>query len=656
MKYVLVFVLCFCVLYAQEATQETQNIVVTIEPATDFVKGKVLLQATATADSVEFLCDGNKIGDGIANNDKWQCEWDSTQLQDGSHELTVIATTGEQKATSDTLSCKVDNTAPQVIANAEQTSPTEAQLTLNIEDQYDCSTTIAVNGQIQENYSGSGNFTWPVTPGSSYTIDVEVVDLAQNVTQKQITFTCTSAELSLEIIRAFPTMSNDQVSCQIKTNAANVVCYLSENPDAQAEIEKNGDVVDITWSPEDDGLFTLVLFLESEDGKNKEQLFPIRIDTTPPSITLTENESITSNSSVAISAIVEDASQIEEVLLLQEERQIASLEKTNDSWQWKGELTAEGVHSFQVVSKDILGNMGKSKVQKFIFDRTPPTINNIQITPQKLQIGIVNVTISYADSVSGISQGVTPKIFLGDGERSFEIVKYDENSCSAELLITEDFSVGEYSVYMENLQDLAGNVTSKTSLGTINITEKSQSTGNWPLLPQNKIPQVSLNTTNDELSISGKAQDAVVSVEDGVIVAILSSKDKPGYIIIENLRGKKAWGYYDVLAAKHPSEKRHWALGDAVGKGDTIAQLTSDCPLRLQLLVEKDGNWVKSEEITTALQPQAAEYAKTVPVATATTNINFPEKLQTSDWLLIAYLAVFLIIAFALITPKKVKA
>ena len=59
-----------------------------------------------------------------------------------------------------------------------------------------------------------------------------------------------------------------------------------------------------------------------------------------------------------------------------------------------------------------------------------------------------------------------------------------------------------------------------------------------------------------------------------------------------------------------------------------------------------------------ALEPKASEYEKTVVTAAATTQekINFPQKLQTSDWLLIAYLAIFMTIVFALVSPKKIKA
>ena len=171
----------------------------------------------------------------------------------------------------------------------------------------------------------------------------------------------------------------------------------------------------------------------------------MRIDTNPPVITLVENESITSEDQVTITATVKDVSQIEEVVLFKGEKQIAVLESKQDKWQWQGQLTAEGVHSFHIVSKDILGNTGKSATQKFIYDRTAPQVQNIQITPQELQIGIVNIAVTYEDSVSGISPNATPKIYLGENQHTFEIIENKDNGCSAELLITEDFTPGEWT-------------------------------------------------------------------------------------------------------------------------------------------------------------------------------------------------------------------
>ncbi|BBM88267.1 Ig-like domain-containing protein [Candidatus Uabimicrobium amorphum] len=655
MKHILVLLIVFSVLYAQE-TPEAQNIVISIEPSAEFVKGTVQLQVSADAESVEFFCDGEKINDAQLQGEKWQCAWDSSQVEDGTHELTAVASKEQQKTTSEALKCDVDNTAPQIIASVEQTSAQEAQLNLEVTDNNQYTVTLAVNGAIQQEYTAP--FTWKVQPGETYKLDIEVVDAAQNVSTKQIEFSPQQQDIELEVIQAFPTMSNAEVMCKIKTNAQNVICYLSENPEVRADIQESEGIYEISWTPEDDGLYTLVLFLEAENGKTKEQLFPVRIDTNPPVITVTENESITSSDTVTIRAKVTDVSQIAEVVLFKDEQQIAALENKENAWQWQGQLTAEGVHSFHVVSKDILGNTGKSTVQKFIYDRTAPQVQNIQITPQELQIGIVNISVTYEDSISGISQDVAPRIYLGDNQHTFEVIENKDNGCAAELLITEDFTPGEYSVYIENVQDLAGNTLEKTLLGTIKVSEKSQGVGNWPLLPQNKIPDIALDTQSNVLLIRGAAQQPIVSAEDGVIVAIHSRVNEPGYVIIENLRGKQAWGYYNVHPQKHPVEKRHWALGDAVKKGDTIAQMADGKPLQLKLLTKQDNHWVASADLMTALEPQASEYEKTaVPTATATTEkINFPQKLQTSDWLLIAYLAVFITIIFALVSPKKIKA
>ena len=651
MKHILVLLVVFCVVYAQEAT-ETQKIVISMEPAAEFVKGKVQLQISAEAETVEFFCDDEKIGAAQLQEEKWQCEWDSSQVEDGTHQLTAVV---DQETTSEIFTCNVDNTAPQITASIEQISAEQAQLNLQVTDSNKYTLTLAVNGTIQQNYSTP--FTWKVQAGETYKLDIEAIDAAQNISKKQMEFSPQQQDIELEVVQAFPMISNSEVMCKIKTNAVNVICYLSENPEVRADIEEVDGLYEISWTPEDDGLYTLVLFLETESGKTKEQLFPVRIDTNPPVITIAENESITSQDTVTISATVKDVSQIEEVVLFKGEQQIAVLENKQENWQWQGQLTAEGVHSFHIVSKDILGNTGKSKIQKFIYDRTAPQVQNIQITPQELQIGIVNIAVTYEDSVSGISPNATPKIYLGDNQHAFEIIESKDNGCSAELLVTEDFTPGEYSAYIENIQDLAGNTLSKTLLGTIKIAEKSQGIGNWPLLPQSNIPDITLDTQANTLLVRGNAQQSVVSAGDGVIVAIHSKANGRGYVIIENLRGKQAWGYYNVLPQKHPVEKRHWALGDAVKKGDAIAKISEKNPLELKLLSKENDVWVASADIMEALEPKASEYEKTVVTAAATKEkINFPQKLQTSDWLLIAYLAIFMTIVFALVSPKKIKA
>ncbi|WP_372371319.1 hypothetical protein [Candidatus Uabimicrobium sp. HlEnr_7] len=660
MKYILVSLLFLSALYAQEVKEtveeKQQSVVVIMTPANAFTKSKVLLQVEGKAEAVEFLCDGQKIGEGILSEEKWQCEWDSVLVDDGAHELTATLLNKEQKTISEVLVCKVDNNAPEIVASAKQISTDQGQITLSVKDQFEYSIHLKINDEVQTYNSGSP-FTWTIQTGESYVIDIEAVDTAENVSQKQITLETKAEEITLEILQSFPPTSNDEVVCKIKTNAANIVCYLSDNPDVRADVEDKGDHYEISWRPEDDGLYTLTLLLESENGQAKEEEFAIRIDTNPPQITISENESITNKNLIVIDAKIEDSSAIESAVLYDGDKQIANLQNKDNKWQWQGTISEEGVHSLHVVSKDVLGNEGKSNIRKFIFDNTPPVVKNIQITPQELQIGIVSIVATYEDSISGISQNVTPKIYIESTSHVFEIIEHKDKNCSAELLITEDFSAGDYSVYMENLQDLAGNVMSKTLLGTIKIIEKSQGVGNWPLLPQSEIPEITFNTAEKSLLIKGSAQQSVVSIEDGVIVAIQSCMDEPGFIIVQNVRGKQAWGYYNVSAQKHPAEKRYWALGDAVKKGDPIAKIAKDKSLQLKLLVKKDKSWVAEKSIVEALQPQAKEYVTTAAVFTyPRPKYGYSQKMQTSDWLLVSYIMLLSILIFVFITPKKVKA
>ncbi len=90
------------------------QVAITSPAANSTVAGSVVLQASASDDrdaitSVQFRVDGATVGTDTSASGGWTYTWNSATVNDGLHNLTAVASTGSQSATSSAVSVRVDN-------------------------------------------------------------------------------------------------------------------------------------------------------------------------------------------------------------------------------------------------------------------------------------------------------------------------------------------------------------------------------------------------------------------------------------------------------------------------------------------------------------------------------------------------------------------
>lgn len=157
-----------------------------------FVAGDVeLLVDLEGGDAVTFQVDDVEIGS--VPSAPFSISWDSTTVPDGAH--TLMATSGQGTATgSDSNIVTVDNTPPEVeILELEDGQPVTAGVLIVRATATDAngilSSTLTVNGAVAED-AGEGGlaFRVPIVEETlTYTLKLEVLDLARNVATDEVT-------------------------------------------------------------------------------------------------------------------------------------------------------------------------------------------------------------------------------------------------------------------------------------------------------------------------------------------------------------------------------------------------------------------------------------------------------------------------------------
>lgn len=262
---------------------------------------------------------------------------------------------------------------------------------------------------------------------------------------------------------------------------------------------------------------------------------------------------------------------------------------------------SEGIYSLVAEARDQAGNTGQSRSVSLVIDRSAPQWN-ARITPGFLQTGIVKIELDIKDTLSGLPQNLSLRVWMELAGKAYPIsCQYNKgNTWQAQCMITREHPEGDAIVYAEGIQDKAGHFLPKTRLGSFVIRAAG---GLWPLSPRDKAhPLLAAfsQETSEKLSglwISARAESEIFAIEDGQIVEIQSSlKEKSGYVLVQRQRDDFVWGYYHLMLGINPSTGFFWTPGDIIKEGQILGKAAKvqgipDSFLYLELLAWKEGQW-----------------------------------------------------------------
>lgn len=239
------------------------------------------------------------------------------------------------------------------------------------------------------------------------------------------------------------------------------------------------------------------------------------------------------------------------------------------------QISTEGIHTIEFWSVDNTGNEEAHQTKNLSVDLTRPALINFTTnTSLANQNDVLQITITFSDTLSGIEHGVSPVISwenlpaMCDG--TFTQTNYSGNVWRGTTVVPANCD-GTATIVVADTQDIAGNRITETNGGSFTIDNTAPATPslviplNNALLNNDSLTNSSVNFSWSVSNISDVDQFAVQIATNSNFSSIISEVNTTATSVLRNL--SEDVYYWRVIS--------YDAVGNAANSSSNMFELSS---------------------------------------------------------------------------------